>query len=476
MNIELFPSIQEGKDFLNYKANQRIRKLEALIEQNQKEIDNNLEKCNNIFAKYSEPNYIDSLLKIELEKKNNETPEETESTVIEENENLTKKLNSFLSELLQKYSSENVDLTKKMEYLTDKEDIEFAYKKIKNRKDEINNKKGLVNEIETCYASARTFNAEEFKKQSITFKMINEYLNETKDYEEQKNNVEEIINTEDKKNESDLYVVRIEEAPESLKVEEEQENKVTFNNNIEIESDTSFFGIDDNLTEAILNDEKISFEDVQEEQPENIENQILEVELETNENNVIPESIELDSIKLVEPIEEDLNNEEVVIDNNETENKLASDEEIEIDNAIDIDKIESNSLPEDKYNNIPNEEDSKIESKEEEIITQEEITQVESNNEEISKEDSKVEDTLTYTLDENDNLHNLAVALFQDDTLTELAIKRIIEENKEKISERLKEKNISENEDYSKQNGLFAGITLNLSKVFDRVIEDKNNL
>ena len=68
MNMELFSSIQEGKDFLNYKANKRINKLEDLCEKNQTEIDKNIEKCGLIFSKYETENLIEELLKFENSK------------------------------------------------------------------------------------------------------------------------------------------------------------------------------------------------------------------------------------------------------------------------------------------------------------------------------------------------------------------------------------------------------------------------
>ena len=157
MNMELFSSIQEGKDFLNYKASKRINKLEDLCVKNQTEIDKNIEKCGLIFSKYETENLVEELLKIENSKA---IPNEEEYN--RELEKITNKINEFLENLITKYNEESIDLSKKMEYLSDKEDIEFAIKKINNRKEELEDKKGLIEKIENEFSTARSFNVNNY--------------------------------------------------------------------------------------------------------------------------------------------------------------------------------------------------------------------------------------------------------------------------------------------------------------------------
>ena len=204
MNMELFSSIQEGKDFLNYKANKRINKLEDLCVKNQTEIDKNIEKCGLIFSKYETENLIEELLKFE-----NSKATQNEEDYNRELEKITNRINEFLENLITKYNEESIDLSKKMEYLSDKEDIEFAMKKINNRKEELEDKKGLIEKIENEFSTARSFNVNNYLANSITFKMINDFLNNEKETNIETEEIKEIepLTTE-------LYVVKIEEAPE----------------------------------------------------------------------------------------------------------------------------------------------------------------------------------------------------------------------------------------------------------------------
>ena len=91
-------------------------------------------------------------------------------------------------------------------------------------------------------------------------------------------------------------------------------------------------------------------------------------------------------------------------------------------------------------------------------------------------EEPKEESNLTYTIDENDTISSIGAALFPEEKLTNIAIKRIIEENKEVIDQKLQEKNLKYEEKYNNEPGILTGITLNLSNVFDKVIEDSKNL
>ena len=87
-------------------------------------------------------------------------------------------------------------------------------------------------------------------------------------------------------------------------------------------------------------------------------------------------------------------------------------------------------------------------------------------------EDSSNE--MTYTMDENDTLSNIALALFEDQTLADKAVNKIIKNNKEAIDKRLAEKNITDDKNIATEKGILTGITLNLSKVFEEVVKNNN--
>ena len=444
MNMELFSSIQEGKDFLNYKANKRINKLEDLCVKNQTEIDKNIEKCGLIFSKYETENLIEELLKFENSKA---IPNEEEYN--RELEKITNKINEFLENLITKYNEESIDLSKKMEYLSDKEDIEFAMKKINNRKEELEDKKGLIEKIENEFSTARSFNVNDYLAKSITFKMIKEFLNNEKETNIETEEVKEIEPLT-----SELYVVKIEEAPEELKIkdsEEETSNEEIVTSTVK---DTSFFGIDDNLTEAILNDEKIEFKEVEEEAPTPFE---------------------------VETVAEDA---KPIIDNNENEVEEQP-LDVELEKAPDLDiaptEIKLDTINEEVKTSEPEKE---VVQEETNIVPRAAETTNETSNETspeetptIEKSEApKEENNLTYTIDENDTISSIGAALFPEEKLTNIAIKRIIEENKEIIDQKLQEKNLNYEEKYNNEPGILTGITLNLSNVFDKVIEDSKNL
>lgn len=440
MNMELFSSIQEGKDFLNYKANKRINKLEDLCVKSQTEIDKNIEKCGLIFSKYETENLIEELLKFENSK---DIPNEEEFN--RELEKITNKINEFLENLITKYNEESIDLSKKMEYLSDKEDIEFAMKKINNRKEELEDKKGLIEKIENEFSTARSFNVNNYLANSITFKMIKDFLNNEKETNIETEEIKEIEPLT-----SELYVVKIEEAPEELKIkdsEEETSNEEIITSTVQ---DTSFFGIDDNLTEAILNDEKIEFKEVVEEAPTPFE---------------------------VENVAEDA---KPIIDNNENEvEEQALD--VELEKAPDLDiapaEIKLDTINEEVKTSEPVNE---VVQEKTNIVPIAAETNNETSNETAPEEtatiEKKEENNLTYTIDENDTISSIGAALFPEEKLTNIAIKRIIEENKEVIDQKLQEKNLKYEEKYNNEPGILTGITLNLSNVFDKVIEDSKNL
>ena len=53
MNMELFSNVDEGTNFLNYKAKNRITNLENLCNQDEKDILDYINSCSNIFQKYN---------------------------------------------------------------------------------------------------------------------------------------------------------------------------------------------------------------------------------------------------------------------------------------------------------------------------------------------------------------------------------------------------------------------------------------
>ena len=444
MNMELFSSIQEGKDFLNYKANKRINKLEDLCVKNQTEIDKNIEKCGLIFSKYETENLIEELLKFENSKA---IPNEEEYN--RELEKITNKINEFLENLITKYNEESIDLSKKMEYLSDKEDIEFAMKKINNRKEELEDKKRLIEKIENEFSTARSFNVNNYLANSITFKMINDFLNNEKETNIETEEIKEIETLT-----SELYVVKIEEAPEELKIkdsEEETSNEEIVTSTVQ---DTSFFGIDDNLTEAILNDEKIDFKEVAEETPtpfevENVAEDAKPI-IDNNENEVEEEALD---VELEKAPDLDIAPAEIKLDTiNEEVNSLEPEKEV----------------VQEETNIAPTSTENSTETSNE--TSPEETPAIE------KSEAPKEENNLTYTIDENDTISSIGAALFPEEKITNIAIKRIIEENKEVIEQKLQEKNLKYEEKYNNEPGILTGITLNLSNVFDKVIEDSKNL
>ena len=218
--------------------------------------------------------------------------------------------------------------------------------------------------------------------------------------------------------------------------------------------DTSFFGIDDNLTEAILNDEKIKFKEVVEETPtpfevENVAEDAKHI-IDNNENEVEEQPLDVELEKAsdlaIAPTEIKLDSINEELKTSETEKEVVQEE----------------------TNIAPTSTENSTETSNE--IAPEEIPTIE------KVEESKEENNLTYTIDENDTISSIGAALFPEEKLTNVAIKRIIEENKEVIEQKLQEKNLKYEEKYNNEPGILTGITLNLSNVFDKVIEDSKNL
>ena len=432
MNMELFSNVDEGTNFLNYKAKNRITNLENLCNQDEKDILDYINSCSNIFQKYNKNNLIEEIYNVdsELQSLNSNDIEENKITELKGKREIASfEFKQFIEELQSLYDNENLDLSKKACYLSDREDIEFAYKKIINRSLDIHDKKNIIGSIEESYPEAREFNVDEFKKTSITFKMINDYMSpSTND-----SSFEPTIETNNEKSsapefDEDLYVIKISEAPESLKIKDKEETKkIEDNNPISVESDTTFFGEDDALTESILNNDIPQFEEVEEVKTTPLEDIPLDVDL-------VP-----------------------VTDNDEKEHNSNKDES---KNLKEVSDSSENTISVEENNS---EEKAKENSEESEVIPPAEEPQ---------KEDSSNE--MTYTMDENDTLSNIALALFEDQTLADKAVNKIIKNNKEAIDKRLAEKNITDDKNIATEKGILTGITLNLSKVFEEVVKNNN--
>lgn len=453
MNIELFSNEDEGTNFLNYKAKSRIQNLESVCKENEKDILEYISNCSSIFQKYNKKNLIEEIYNIDKELKaiDSETIDDNKINEFKsKREIVTFEFKQFIEELQSLYNNENLDLSLKAKYLSDREDIEFAYKKIINRSLDIHDKKTLISDIETSYPDARDFNINEFKQNSITFKMINDYLNinESPIIETEEPNLE-VIN--DEIFDDDLYVVKISEAPDNLKIEDKSKNEIAENNDTNtMENDTSFFGIDDSLTESILNNETPSFDEVEEVETTPLEDIPLDVELVPNEEN-----IEINNENMEEPAE--VNNNEIKVEDTNTPEETETNEEIApVNNEVVVQEEHQEELNSEQTE--PNSDDKQV---------QDETTSKEQNNPE-----NESSNEMTYTMDSNDTLYNIALALFQDDTLAKKAADKIIENNKAAIEQRLSEKNVTNNENIINMTDIFTGVTLNLANLFDEVIEN----
>lgn len=430
MNMDLFSNLEEGTNFLNYKARIRIDSLKNICKTNNDDILEYINSCDEIFSRYNKNNLIKDLYQIDLDLNNIDSQNLDENKIKELNhkrEVISFEFKKFLEELHSLYDNENLDLTKKTKYLSDREDIEFAYKKIINRSLDIQDKKSIISMIKEAYPDAINFNVNEFKNNSITFKLIKDY---TKDFaKEESEEEQEPVESKETYINNDLYVVKISEAPEELKLPDKEESKEeTHSENIVTENDTSFFGIDDALTESILNNEAPTFEEVAEEEPTKLEDIPLDVDL--------------------VPVTED--SEPSLEEKSSPETK--AEEEVAITEAT------------------PNEEkkESTTETKKEESSNkQEENTEVK---EETIAEPEPAEEQMTYTMDEHDTIHNIALALFEDENLAQIAVRKIIENNKEDIDKKLQEQNITDQSNLENQENILTGLTLNLSKVFEEVV------
>lgn len=431
MNMDLFSNLEEGTNFLNYKARIRIDSLKNICKTNNDDILEYINSCDEIFSRYNKNNLIKDLYQIDLDLNNIDSQNLDENKIKELNhkrEVISFEFKKFLEELHSLYDDENLDLTKKTKYLSDREDIEFAYKKIINRSLDIQDKKSTISMIKEAYPDAINFNVNEFKNNSITFKLIKDY---TKDFaKEESEEEQEPVESKETYINNDLYVVKISEAPEELKLPDKEESKEeTHSENIVTENDTSFFGIDDALTESILNNEVPTFEEVAEEEPTKLEDIPLDVDL--------------------VPVTEDS---EPNLEEKSSPETKAAEEEVAIAEATPNEE-KKESTTETKKENSSNKQEENTEVKEETIA-----------------EPEPAEEQMTYTMDEHDTIHNIALALFEDENLAQIAVRKIIENNKEDIDKKLQEQNITDQSNLENQENILTGLTLNLSKVFEEVV------
>lgn len=438
MNMDLFSNLEEGTNFLNYKARLRIDSLKNICKSNNEDILEYINSCDEIFSRYNKNNLIKDLYQIDLDLNNIDSQNLDENKIKELNhkrEVISFEFKKFLEELHSLYDDENLDLTKKTKYLSDREDIEFAYKKIINRSLDIQDKKSTISMIKESYPDAINFNVNEFKNNSITFKLIKDYTKgiakeESEEEQEPVEPKETYIN-------NDLYVVKISEAPEELKLPDKEESKEeTHSENIVTENDTSFFGIDDALTESILNNEVPTFEEVVEEEPTKLEDIPLDVDL--------------------VPVTED----------SEPNLEEKSSPETKAEEEVAITEATPNEAKEESTTETKKESTTET-KKEESSNKQEENTEVK---EETIAEPEPAEEQMTYTMDEHDTIHNIALALFEDENLAQIAVHKIIENNKEAIDKKLQEQNITDQSNLENQENVLTGLTLNLSKVFEEVV------
>lgn len=454
MNIELFSNVDEGTNFLNYKAKTRIQNLESVCKTDENDILEYISNCSSIFQKYNKKNLIEEIYNIDKELKLIDTENIDENKINEfksKREIVTFEFKQFIEELQSLYDNENLDLSLKAKYLSDREDIEFAYKKIINRSLDIHDKKTLISDIENSYPDAHDFDINEFKKNSITFKMINDYLNINKEENEPIEDID-LDNENTLEIPHDLYVVKISEAPDYLKVTDNSDEKeIESNQTNTIENDTSFFGIDDSLTESILNNETPTFDEVEEIKTTPLEDIPLDVDLvPVQDESTIEETKESEIVESTEEVKEETPVFEE--NNNEPVNEV---------------KPETSDLA-----------PVQIEENNEEIKVEEKNEAPESNESEthISTEDKKTNETeasneMSYTMDKNDTIYNIALALFQDESLAKKAVEKIIQNNEKVINQRMSEKNITDKEDIANKKEIFSGITLNLTNLFDEVVD-----
>ena len=186
---KLFTNQNEYTDFLNAIAHRRIKKLSNGEKQFEEEINDALEKCGKIFEEFgSQINFISEIIDIEMKMQKDESANDLEDLSLKR-ESLYNKFNQFL---------ENIPLEQR-------EDLEFYFKKILDRRLRANNTNDIISQIKKEYPQAEDLTVIEIMEQP-TFQRINGLL--SNDLVKENEAVEETQNLP--------YVVQIKEAPQDL--------------------------------------------------------------------------------------------------------------------------------------------------------------------------------------------------------------------------------------------------------------------
>jgi len=251
---KLFSSSAEYLDFLNAIAYRRVKNLKKENDTFQAEVNSAVEKCGILFqSNGAEANYITEIIDIEdkitdAERKNLSSTDIGELSL--KRESLYNKYNKFLGTLP----------------LEVKEDIEFNFKKIVDRRLRIAHTNEIITQITTEFPNSLSIDFNSISSQPI-FKKINGFLKpQTMEVEDEKES--EPVKEEVK--EEMPYVVKIEMANDSLvdnkELEEEPEEEISAAD-LTFETDNSFYDPEDTFTSQVENEVVVpSFKTVVEEE------------------------------------------------------------------------------------------------------------------------------------------------------------------------------------------------------------------
>ncbi len=189
----LFTNYNEYIDFLSAKAHQRICTLDKTNSNYEDEIQTAIDKCGSIFRQFgATTNYIEDIINIEIQiqyGENEETHTEDDDLSIKR-ESLYKKYDTFVETLP----------------LAVKEDLEFNFKKIFDRRLRSNHTKEIISRIEQDFPKARDLTVIEIMENPV-FAKANE-LQRKETIEEAPVFEPETVNLP--------YVIQIKKADESL--------------------------------------------------------------------------------------------------------------------------------------------------------------------------------------------------------------------------------------------------------------------
>ncbi len=202
---KLFTNYNEFTDFTNALAYRRIKNLEKTDKKFNEEIAETIDECGKIFKQNgSDINYIEEIIDLEMQMQNNES-KGSNSVDLEElslkRESLYNKYNSFLEKL-------PLDI---------KEDLEFYFKKVFDRKLRSNHTTDLTNQIKIEFPKAEELTTTEIMEQPI-FAEINNFLDKDIKVDKAEEVIEETQNLP--------YVTQIKKASDDLLNEKIVENEV----------------------------------------------------------------------------------------------------------------------------------------------------------------------------------------------------------------------------------------------------------